>query len=194
MQEPKTEKSTLAQEIVAVLKENAEETPEGYTGAEWIEAAEMLSELKTPIILGIPWCIFDLELDEFGVHKLESQYDHLGRRNDLDEDGNIDPDWIPGPKRRSRNDVLAILAWVPMKRELPDLTLDDVKKLMNDGNIIELTTMVFKFWGVDTEAVAERIAALTAEAEEGETPEKPEAAEPVNFQESSSKGKLKKSP
>jgi hypothetical protein len=179
-----TENRSLTQEMLAVLEASAEEAPEGYDGKEWIKAARLIAELDPPTSLGIPWCIFDLEEDEFGVTKMESKFDHLGRRKDLDEDGNEDPDWTPQPKRRSRNDALAILAWVPLLREDPELSLEAVQGMLHDGNIRELTRMVFKFWGVDVAEIQERLERLAASAEpEEQAPGEVEASEPVNFPE-----------
>ena len=92
-------KLSLAQEIVSVLKDNAEENSEGYTGTEWIEAADLISKLPKKTVLAIPWCTFDIELDEFGEAIKESRYSGRGERRDLDDDGEIDPDWEPQPSR-----------------------------------------------------------------------------------------------
>lgn len=160
--EAKTDKVPLTKEILSILKESAEEHPEGYTCKEWIEAAELMPD---DTFFAIPWCVWDLVVDEFGVPKMESKYDNLGRRRDLDDEGNVDPEWTPMPKRWSRNDILAILTWIPLKREDPDLTLDDVEKMLNDKSISKITRMVFKFWGVNLAEAEERLAELMKQAE-----------------------------
>jgi hypothetical protein len=176
-------KSSLAQEIVSILKDNADESPEGYTGAEWIEAADLISQLPKKTVLAIPWCAWDIELDEFGEAVLESRYDRLGQRKDLNEDGEVNPDWQPPAKREARYDVLAILIWIPMKRIEQDTTLDMVKNRMNDMNIREVTRKVFAFWGVPIQAIEDQIEAGESEDDqEGEADQKEVAAE-VNFPE-----------
>lgn len=174
-----TEERTLTQEILGILKENSEESTEGYNGAEWIKAADLISKLEPPVILAIPWCVFDLEVDEFGENVLENRYDHLGRRKDIDKNGDEIPDWKPLPRRKGRNDALAILLAVASERELPNITPDDVAKMLHNGNIQELTNKAFKFWGVDIEGIAEKLEEMRASAAEGETPEveAPEARE-----------------
>ncbi len=170
------EKPSLTAEILGILKENSGELPEGYTGAEWIEAANEIAKLEDRVSLKIPWCVWDYELDEFGVNVMESRYDHLGRDKAMDDDGVVDEGWQPKPERRSRNDVLAILAWIPIKREDPDLPLFAVTKMLNNDNIVELTRMVMKFWGVDMDAIEERMRQVI---ESGEQPQ--EAGEDANF-------------
>lgn len=156
---------TVAQEIADLLKQNAEEVPEGYTGTEWTEAVGLLSSLETPPILKIPWCISDLMLDERGMTKLESEYDATGNLKSLDEDGVEDPNWQAQPERRSRFDILAILAWIPMKRSDPDALLEDIGAMISADNVIKITRMVFTFWGVNVKAAEEQIAQLEEDAE-----------------------------
>lgn len=175
------EKISLAEEIISVLRDNADENPEGYKGTEWIEAASLLRDLDPPVILDIPWCIYDLEVDEFGVNIMQSRFDSLSRRRDLDENGEIDPEWEAQPRRRTRNDVLSILAWIPVKRDEPDTTLEQVRNMMTDLNARDLVHKVFKFWGVDVLALEERLIKLAEDA--GTDAPKEEAPDTANFTE-----------
>ncbi len=182
-------KLSLTQEIVKILRDTTDESSEGYTGAEWIEAAEEISKLPKPTVLQIPWCAWDIEHDEFGQPVMESRYDRLGQRKDLDDDGNEDPDWEPSAKREARYDVLAILVWIPMKREEPKISIEDVQKLMNDMNIREITRKVFAFWGVPLAAIEEQIEAVAS----GDTEkDEQEAEKSENFTTTPSKSKRKK--
>ena len=174
MIEMNEEKKTVSQQIAELLKSNAEELPECYIGIEWIEAVEQISLLREPAVLQIPWCVTDLMLDEHGVTVLESEYNRLGGLKAQREDGTIDEKWLPRAERRSRFDILAILAWIPMKREDPEIQLEDVSKLICADNVREISRMVFKFWGIDLEAVEERIAQVEADAEESERKEEAE--------------------
>ncbi len=177
-------KQTLTQEIIHILKDNAEENSEGYTGAEWIEAADLISQLPKKTVLAIPWCAFDIELDEFGEAIKELRYSERGERNDLDEDGKVDPDWQPEPRRTARYDVLAILIWIPMKREEPDITLDEVKGLMNDENLRVLTRKVYFFWCPRLLRSAEQAEEKQADSDvKIAASEKEEGEGPGNFQE-----------
>lgn len=162
------EKPSLTKEILGILKENSAELPEGYTGEEWVEAAGLIANLEDRVSLKIPWCVWDYELDERGVNVMESRYDHLGRDKAIDEDGVEDENWQPKPERRSRNDVLAILAWIPIKREEPDIPLEAVARMLNNDNIVEITRMVMKFWGVDMDAIEERMRQITESDEESQ--------------------------
>jgi hypothetical protein len=183
MSEIQMEKLSLTQEIVEILKDNGAEKPEGYDGKEWIEAADLISKLEPPVILEIPWCAWDIAEDGFGVTIMESKYDHLGNRKDLKEDGEVDPDWQPKPKRVARYDVLAILIWIPMKREQPEITLDEVKVMMNDFNIREITRKVFAFWGVDVAPIERQMEEIERRTEEEEAGEESEAKDTENFTE-----------
>lgn len=177
------DKLSLSQEIASILRDSSEESSEGYTGAEWIEAVESLPK---DTILAIPWCAWDLQVDEFGVTMIQSRYNHLGQRNDVDENGEVIPNWEPEPKRVARYDVLAVLIWIPMKREEPDVTLDQVKLLMNDMNIREVTRKVFAFWGVDIAPIEKQIEAAEEESQDPEAVAKrkaEEAEEAENFTE-----------
>lgn len=175
----KMEETSLTQEIISILRDNASEDPEGYTGAEWIEAADLIRKLDPPGILDMPWCIYDLEVDQHGMTKMQSRYDSLSRRRDLDENGEVDPEWEPQPRRRTRNDVLSILAWIPMKRTEPDTTLEEVRNMMTDLNARDLVHKVFKFWGVDVLALEERLIKLAENA--GADAPKEEAQDTANF-------------
>jgi hypothetical protein len=181
-------KLSLAQEIVSILKDNADETPEGYTGAEWIEAADLISQLPKKTVLAIPWCAWDIELDEFGEAILEPRYDNLGYDKALGDDGEIDPDWQPRARREARYDILAILIWIPMKREEPEITLDAVKGLMNNTNIKEIVQKVYVFWGIPAWAMKDQITEAEESEDESEGDQEGEAdqeevAAEVNFPE-----------
>lgn len=173
---------TLTQEILGILKDVSEEDEERYNGNELIEAAETLMALENPVYLAIPWCVWDFDLDEYGQPKESLGYDHLGRKTE----GVL----RTGPKRISRIDVLAILTWIVTKREDPEIALDDVRKMLNEGNISKLTRRVYYFWGVDLDAMekrtAERMETLREQAEEAgvEIEDLPEEAEDTgNFTE-----------
>lgn len=155
-------KLTVAQEIAELLKQNANETPEGYKGTEWVEAVELL---PSDLILKIPFCVYDMIRDEHGVIKLESKYGRGGLRLDERADGTIDPDWEASPERRLRLDVLAVLAWIPLRRETPDMTLEAVLDLINDENVRDLMNLTYKFWGIDVDKVEKQIEEAEAELE-----------------------------
>lgn len=180
--ETKEKELTLTQQIAQTLSESADDNPEGYTGAEMIEA---LAALPDDTVLPIPWCIYDIQLDEFGEAKVESKYDHLGKRKDLDEDENEIEDWEPAVMRRVRWDVTAVLAWIPMRREDPEMTLDRVKGMLRDGNIGKIIRMTFAFWGVPLKEIEERVAEEVAAEEESEEEKKErkeqEAEDAENF-------------
>jgi hypothetical protein len=133
---------------------------EGYTATEWTEAAENLPD---NVVLGMPWCIFDLELDTMGSVVMQEGFDQFGNpREEI------------GPKRKLRYDVLAVLAWIPHKRENPEATIQDVSDRINDSNINDILDSVFIFWGIDLPALR----ALREERKEAETDEeKPESEE-----------------
>jgi hypothetical protein len=133
---------------------------EGYTATEWTEAAENLPD---DVVLGMPWCVFDLEKDEMGSVVMQEPFDQFS--NPRDE---------VGPKRRLRYDVLAILAWIPAKRENPDLTIQDVSDRINEDNVNDILDSVFVFWGIDLPALR-KLREEREAAEAGE--EKPEKVE-----------------
>lgn len=187
----KEKELTLTQQIAGVLKANAEDKPEGYIGSEKAEALALLADLKPPIVLRIPWCVWDYELDEFGTPVLELEYSAWGTSNrpeieeqDSEEEKQKKENWKPRPKRVDRIDALAILAWIPMKREDPEITLGQVTDLLNHETIREITRMVFKFWGIDLAPIEEALDKLVESEEEGE-PDKAtkaeEAEETANF-------------
>lgn len=162
---------TLTQQIAQTLSESADDNKEGYTGAEMIDALKALPDDTT---LPIPWCMYDLRLDEFGEPERESKYTYTGKRKDLDEDGNEIEDWEPGIIRRLRWDIVAVLTWVPMKREDPEVTLDQVKDMLHDMNVGKITRMVFAFWGVPLKDIEKRVAEAISAAEAGESEEEEE--------------------
>lgn len=187
MEEAKTkitmDKSSLTKEMLDILQESAEEGGEGYDGEEYIGAAKMIAELDPPVVCDIPWCIYDIRLDEHGIAIPISRYDSGGLRIDLKDDGKTpDPEWEPRPRRFTRLDAAAILAWYPLKREDPDITIEDIKGMMRGGNLRDFIRKVFKFWDVDLEAMEDRARERLEEAEaNGEDIEKPEAEDTGNF-------------
>ena len=159
-------KKTLTQEIADLLQANTAENTEGYNGEEMIEAIKLIADLDPPVILAIPFCIYDFVVDERGVTAMESKFDRAGNRKDLNDDGTVDPEWEAKPDRKSRVDVLAILAWLPLRRQLPETTLAEATFMLNAGNLQEITRTVFKFWGVDYEKAAEALKAVEDDLEE----------------------------
>lgn len=177
-------KKTIVQEIADLLKQNAEELPEGYTGAEWVEAVEQLALLSEPVILQIPWCVADLMVDERGVTKMENAYTATGRLKSEKDDGTIDETWEAEPERRTRFDVLAVLAWIPMKRTDPDILVTDISRMLSEGNTQEITRMIFRFWGVDVLSAEEQIRKIEEDAQNENTEvKKEEATEAGDFPE-----------
>lgn len=158
-----TEKKTLTQEIADLLKQNAEELPEGYTGVEYIEAIELL---PSDTVLDIPFCIADIVTDDRGVTVMESEYTVSGRHLAEKEDGTRDEKWRPRAKRRSRFDVLAVLLLIPLKRETPEMLLEDVTKMISEDNVKELSRFAYKFWGVDLDEIGKQLDEIEADATE----------------------------
>lgn len=178
MAQKKEKELTLTQKITSVLKESAGINSEGYIGSEWTEAADRLSKLDPPVVLGIPWCVWDYVLDEFGEPVLEVEYDSWGRskkpeitEQDSEEEKEKKRNWKPKPKRVDRKDVLAILLLAPMQREDPGITVEQIGTMLNHETIRESTRMVFKFWGVDLAPIEENLAKLADALEEGEAVE-----------------------
>lgn len=175
---------TLTQEILGILKDVSEEDAGRYDGRELIEALEAIAALENPVYLAIPWCIHDFVLDEFGQVQLSIGYDYLGRK--------LEASRAEMPMRKSRPDVLAILAWIPLKRDNPELSLDEVTAMLNDGNLGPLTRKIYYFWGVDLDAMDARAEEIRKRIEDGATEldeiitdkvEEEEAEEAGNFTE-----------
>lgn len=156
----------------AINEVDLEKSSEKYLGKEWTEALSYIFQLEPPVQFQIPLCVFDVRVDKLGSPMLQGEFDQYGQRRNVDEDGNIDPGWQPGPVRYFRHEVFAILAWIAAKREDPDLTLEKMKEVLSDDFIREILTDVFLFWNMD-------LAALSAQVEEqlksGEIPIEREA-------------------
>lgn len=160
--------------IINALKEVDLETNEKYTAAEWIEAVDLIDELKAPAVLQIPFCVYDLKLDEHGQVVLQKEFDEYGNRRNLkkfDEDGNkrdpdaeeeIDPKWHPGPVRIFRYDVFIILAWIAARRDDPGITREQVRDAMTEEVLQKIHDDVFWIWGIDMSALRK----IQAEREE----------------------------
>lgn len=148
----------ISKRIVEAVRELDLEKSEKYVGHEWTEALNLLFDLEPPIRSQIPFCVFEIMSDRLGNPILESEFDDRGERRNVDEDGNIDPNWKPGPVRYFRHDVFAILAWIAYKREDPDLTLDAMQFFLSDECIREIMVDVFLFWNVDIKAINSVIA------------------------------------
>jgi hypothetical protein len=160
---------SVVHEIALALKDVSADDLSRYDGVEWAEAVSLLAELPQPVYLKIPWCVSDYVLDEFGQVVMDIETDDSGRVPD--------PEAMI-PRRAFRVEVLAILAWIPLKRKDPDLTLQEVQMTLNEGNIRTVLRKVFYFWGVDLERLD---AAVDHAAEQSEAEER--AEEPANFQE-----------
>lgn len=139
--------------IVEALKNLDVQTNDRYIAAEWIEAAGLIADLDPPVVLEIPFCVYDLKLDEHGVVVLQKEFDGWSNRRDLDAEGNIDPKWKPRAVRFLRYDVFAILAWMAIKREKPETTLEEIRTTVTAKFLDEVADDVFDFWGVDMKPI-----------------------------------------
>jgi hypothetical protein len=136
-----------AQKIAEAVKSVDKEQQSDYNDVnEWSEAVSLLPD---DVVCAIPFCVYDLKLDEMGAVVLEKAYDDHGRLRALKKDGSVDPKWEPKPVRWLRYDVFAILAWIAVKREEPDMTLAEMRELINGELFEQIHDDVMLFWGLD---------------------------------------------
>jgi hypothetical protein len=138
--------------------------PKKYNGTDFTLAWD---NLPKDVTMGIPWCVYQYLKTDDGEFIFEEQIDRQG--NLVSEEKK--------PARRTRIDVLSVLAWVAVRKRKPDMTPEKIAAGITDENLYQIIRSTFAFWGVTLPTEEDLIEMVDMEGEEiGNPPDDQEMA------------------